>query len=123
MRVDLGDNTKYIVEGIGSMEFQIDSGGVMEVNEVLYELGLDKNLLSISAIEERGLKVNFKGGEVDVGLKGTNPSKKQVIGRRENNLYMSRGQPVKALIHENDNHSDTFHRSMEHNKYRALPIL
>jgi len=33
----------------------MDSGGIMEVNEVLYVSGLEKNLLSVSTMEDRGL--------------------------------------------------------------------
>jgi hypothetical protein len=40
--VELGDNTRYAVEGIGSIQFQLDSGSLMEVKEVMYVPGLEK---------------------------------------------------------------------------------
>lgn len=36
IHVELGDNSKYVVEGTGSMEFQMDTCGIMEMSEVLY---------------------------------------------------------------------------------------
>ena len=39
----------------------------MEVNKVLYLLGLEKNILLVLAIEDRGLEVNFMGAEVLLG--------------------------------------------------------
>lgn len=52
VNVALGDKANYLVKGNGSIEFQMDSGGIMEVNEVLYVPSLEKNLLSISAMED-----------------------------------------------------------------------
>jgi hypothetical protein len=40
----------------------------------MHVLGLEKNLLSISAMEDMGLEVNFKGGEVAVRPKGADPN-------------------------------------------------
>lgn len=74
----------------------MDSSGIMEVNEVFYVSGLEKNLLSISTIQDGGLEIIFTGGEMVVGPSGTDPDKKRVIGRREKNLYLLTGQLVKA---------------------------
>eukprot|EP00253_Pinus_taeda_P024505 PITA_24505 len=123
VHVELGDKAKYVVEGTGSIEFQMDSGGIMEVNEVLYVLGLEKNLLLVLVIEDRGLEVCFTGDEVDVGPKGTDFNKKRVIGKRERDLYLLRGQLVKALIPKSDNQSEIWHRRMEHLHYKALPMV
>lgn len=67
VNVELGDKAKYAIKVTGSIEFQMDSSGTMEVNEVLYVLGLEKNLLSISTMDDRGLEVSFTVGEVVVG--------------------------------------------------------
>ena len=78
----------------------------MEVKEVMYVLGLEKNLLSVSAMEDRGLDVSFMGGEVNVRPRGVDPSVRQVIGNSEDNLYLLSGQPVKALVHNMDSQSE-----------------
>ena len=57
--MELGDNDKYAVEGIGNIQFQMDTEDLMEVKEVMYVLGLEKNLLLVLAMEDRGLDVSF----------------------------------------------------------------
>jgi hypothetical protein len=57
--LELGDNTKYAVRGQGTVQFQLESGGSFDVQEVLYVPGLKKNLLSISVMEDKGYEVNF----------------------------------------------------------------
>lgn len=79
------------MDGIGSVQFCLDSGGLGEVKEVLYVLGLEKNLLSILVMENKGIKVCFTRGEVFVRLKGANICMRQVIGNREKNLYFLGG--------------------------------
>jgi len=91
VNVELGDKAKYAVEGNGSIEFQMDSSGIMEVNEVLYVLGLEKNFLLVSTMEDGVLEVNFTRVEVVVGPKRTNFNKKHVIDRREGDLYLLSG--------------------------------
>jgi hypothetical protein len=88
----------------------------MEVKEV--KLGLEKNLLSVSTMEDMVLEVNFRG-EVAVNPKGADPSMRQVIGNRESKLYLLRGQPVKALVHSSDSQSELWYRRMGHLHYRV----
>lgn len=58
-----------------------------------------------------------------IGMKGVDPSKKCVIGRRERDLYLLRGQLTKTLIHESDNQSEIWHKRMGHLHYIILPML
>jgi hypothetical protein len=51
--VELGDNAKYAVKGVGTTSFQLKSGKPLKMSEVLYVPGLKKNLLSISAMEDK----------------------------------------------------------------------
>ena len=44
-QVELGDDTTYKIEGVGSVSFQLDSGTVLHIEDILYVLGLKKNLL------------------------------------------------------------------------------
>jgi hypothetical protein len=54
LHIQLGNNAKYLVKGQGTMQFQLDSGGSFDAQEVLYVLGLKKNLLPISIMEDKG---------------------------------------------------------------------
>ena len=50
-KVSLGDDYQYPIKGIGESSYKIESGTSMKMKEVLYVLGLKKNLLSISALD------------------------------------------------------------------------
>jgi hypothetical protein len=41
--VELGDNAKYAVKGEGTILFQLESGGSLEAQDVLYVPGMKKN--------------------------------------------------------------------------------
>jgi len=55
---------------------------------------LEKNILSILAMEDKAIEFSYMRDEMVVGQKGVDPNKRRLIGRREKNLYMLRGQPV-----------------------------
>jgi hypothetical protein len=62
--VELSDNTKYAVKGVGTTSFQLKSRKILKMSEVLYVPRLKKNLLSISTMEDRGYAVEFVDGQV-----------------------------------------------------------
>jgi hypothetical protein len=64
LHVELSDNTKYAVKGVGTTSFQLKSRKILKMSEVLYVPGLKKNLLSISTMEDRGYAVEFVDGQV-----------------------------------------------------------
>lgn len=69
---------------------------------MMYVPRLEKNLLSVLAMEDKGFEVIFVGGEVAIRPKGVDPSIRRVIGNKESILYLFRGQLVKALVHSSD---------------------
>jgi hypothetical protein len=48
LHVELGTHAKCGVEGVGTVRFQLESRGFLEVVNVLYVLELKKNFLSFS---------------------------------------------------------------------------
>ena len=58
----MGDESIVRVVGIGTVTFQRESLPPLAVSEVLYVPGLRKNLISVSAIEDKGYEVTFRGG-------------------------------------------------------------
>ena len=52
----------------------------MKIKDVLLILGLRKNLLSISALEEKGFRISFVDGEVFMWPKGKSFNDAIVIG-------------------------------------------
>jgi hypothetical protein len=49
---------------MGEPTYKLDSGTPKRMKDVMYVLGLTKNLLSISALDKKGFKVAFIDGEV-----------------------------------------------------------
>ena len=61
-KVKLGDDYQYPIEGSGESSYNLDSGKPLTIKEVLFVLGLKKNLLSISALDAKGMRVAFIDG-------------------------------------------------------------
>ena len=55
-QVELGDDSTYKIEGVGSTSLQLVSGTVLHIDDILYVPGLTKNLLSVAGLEEKGYK-------------------------------------------------------------------
>jgi hypothetical protein len=81
------------VRGVGRVRFQLDYGGFLELDGVLFVLGLRVNLLSVSALEDVGYCTLFKREHVFIYREGVDPVELQLIGDRVSRLYMLRGHP------------------------------
>ena len=68
--VKLGDDYQYPIKGIGESSYKLDSGNSMMMKDVLFVPGLKKNLLSISALDAKGMRVAFENGQVLMWPKG-----------------------------------------------------
>jgi hypothetical protein len=73
VQVELGDDAKYPVAGVGTIPFQLQSGNSLDFDDVLFVLGLRKNLLSVSVMEDKGFAVEFKNQQVLIKLKESSP--------------------------------------------------
>jgi hypothetical protein len=80
-----------VVRGVGSVRFQLEFGGLLELDGVLFVLGLRVNLLSVSALEDVGYCVLFKRELVFIYREGVDPVELQLIDNRVDRLYMLRG--------------------------------
>jgi hypothetical protein len=72
----------------------------LQLSEVIYVPGMKRNLLSISALEDKGYKVTFSEGKVLSWHKELHINSAKVIGVRESNLYMLTIRPFHALLHD-----------------------
>ena len=52
----------HVVEGVGKVIFQLESGGSLEVVGVMHVPEIKVNLLSVSALEDEGYEVMFQDG-------------------------------------------------------------
>lgn len=92
------------------------------MKDVLYVPWLKKNLLSISALDAKGMRVAFVDGQVLMWPKGKTIDDATVIGEQEGGLYKLKGQPEQALVHDSMEPSELWYRRLAHVHYRALPI-
>jgi hypothetical protein len=56
LQVELGDDSRDAVKGIGEASIQLDSGNPLSIKYIVFIQGLKKDLLSISTLEDKGLK-------------------------------------------------------------------
>ena len=89
---------------------------------VLFVLGLKNNLLSISALDAKGMRVSFTDGQVLMWTKGKTFDDAVVIGEQEGGLYKLKGHREQALVHDTVEPNELLHRRLAHVHYRALPL-
>ena len=58
-KVKLGDDYQHPIKGSGESSYKLDSGKSMKMKNVLFLPGLKNNLLSISALDAKGMRVSF----------------------------------------------------------------
>jgi hypothetical protein len=114
LHIQLGNIAKYQVNGQGKMQFQLELGGSFDAQEVLYVLGLKKNLLSILVMEDKGYEVNLQRVQVFICPEGASPDTALRIGVWDLNLYRVQGQPVQALMHTSEILCKLWHMRMGH---------
>jgi transposase InsO family protein len=123
LQVVLGDDSKHAIKGVGEASLQIDLGNPLSIKDILFVQGLKKNLLSISALEDKVFRVAFVDGQVLLWPKNSSINKATVIGVREGGLYKLKGHQEQALVHNIVSSSELWHRRLAHLNYRALPVL
>ena len=64
MRIEMGDDGRYNVSGVGTISFQREHGLPITLTGVMYVSGLNKNLVSVSMLEDKGYNVIFSKGKV-----------------------------------------------------------
>lgn len=59
MKIIVWDNSTYLVKGFCSVTFHLDYGETIFFHDVMYVSGLKKNIVSISTLEEKEMRVSF----------------------------------------------------------------
>ena len=59
IHIELGDDARYQVQGVGIVSFSRESGKPFSFADVLYVPGLTKNLISVSTLEDKGYQVKL----------------------------------------------------------------
>ena len=63
----MGDDYQYPIKGSGESSYKLDSRKSMKMQDVLFVPVLKKNLLSIFALDAKGMRVSFIDGQVSCG--------------------------------------------------------
>jgi hypothetical protein len=121
--VTLGDDYQYPVKGVGESNYNLNSGNSMKMKGILYVLGLAKNLLSISSLENKGFKFLFIDGEVLMWAKGETIKEAFVTRKEEGVLYKLKGLLEATMTHAIENPCEIWHRILSHIKYKALTYV
>ena len=122
-QVELGDDSTYKIEGVGSTSLQPDPGMVLHIDNVLYVTGLKKNLLSIASLEDKGYRVLFMDKKVLLWAKDEDLSSAIQIGVQEGGLYKASKDFTHALVLHSVDPCELWHRRFGHLQYTTLPGL
>ena len=63
MYIKLGDDGRYNMTSIGTINFQSESGSPLRLKDVMFIQGLKKNIISVAVLEDHGYDVIFKKGK------------------------------------------------------------
>ena len=85
MHIEMGDDGKYSVTGLGMITFQRKHGAPLTLKNIIYVPGLKKNLVFFAMLEDRRYDVIFSKGKVFLRHIATSQVKK--IGIRVKNIY------------------------------------
>ena len=115
--MELGDDSTYDIEGVGSTSLQIDSGTNLHIDDVLYVPRLKKNLLSIVGLEDKGYRVLFMDKKVLLWEKNEKLSSAESIRVREGGLYKTSRHSNQALVHNTIDPCELWHQRFGHLHY------
>jgi len=86
----------------------------------MYVSVLNKNLVSISALEDKGMKVSFMKGKVHTWPVGSPMRDAFTLGLRFEGSYRVIGRPLLALVHDTNHLRKLWYQRLDHLHYDAL---
>jgi hypothetical protein len=111
------------VEGFGQATIKMKTCNYVLLSNVLYVPSLEKNLVSIYFLEDKGNIIAFMDGKVLSWHKDSSIENARVIGSHEGNLYRLLEQNKEALVHDEVNPNELWHIRYAHINYQSLPFL
>ena len=99
-KVKPGDDYKYPIKGSREASYKIDSRRYLKMKYMLYVPGLNNNIVPISTLDAKGMRVEFVDAQFRMWPKGKTINDATLIGEKDRGLYKLKGRPRKALVHE-----------------------
>ena len=127
MHIEMGDDGKYNVTGVGTITFQGEHLAPLTLKNVMHVPKLMKNLVCIAMLEDRGYDVIFLKGKVFLQHIPTGQVKK--IGIQVQNMYKidivedfsALSSKAEKMLSRDVN--ELWHRRLGHLYHGALKIL
>ena len=94
LKINFGDNSTYHVKVFGFVSFRLDYGDIIHLHDVMHVLRLKKNLVSISALEDKGMRVAFIRAKVLTWPMESHMRDAFTMGSRIKGLYRVNGRPI-----------------------------
>ena len=107
--MELEDNSKHVVKGVGEASLQIDLGNHILIKYILFVHNVKKNLLSIFSLYDKGFRVACVDGRFLIWPKKSSIDKATMIGVQEGGLYKLKGHQEQALSHSSVSSSELWH--------------
>lgn len=101
----------------------MDSGIPLLLSDVLFVLCIKRNLISISALEDKGYHVAFADGKFLAWKKNTSIQSACKIGVRHDSLYKLSTHPIQALAHDSTSSSELWHKRFGHLNFKTLSSM
>jgi hypothetical protein len=96
--VDCGTSTMHAMKGFGRVSFQPESGGSLEVAEVLFVPEMKVGLLSVSTLEDEGYGVIIQHGHMHIYLEAASLDAVAMLSVRQGRLYRLLGILDSGLV-------------------------
>jgi hypothetical protein len=93
------------------------------LSNVLYVPRLEKNILSIYCLEDKGNVISFVDGEVLSWSRDSSIENARVIGTHEGKLYRLLEHNGEDIVHDEFNLNELWHRRYGNLNYQALHFL
>ena len=88
----------------------------------MYVMGLMKNLIYISSLEDKGMRVAFINGKVLTWPVDSHMKDAFTLALRSEGLYKVTGRPLFALAHNTNHLNELWHCKLAHLHYDSPPL-
>ena len=126
MRIEMCDEGRYNVLGMGMVSFEREHGAPLTLTNVMYVSGLKKKLVSVVMLEDKGYDVVFSKGKAFLRHIATGQTKR--IGIQVKNIYKLEVDDCATLstkveLVQSQDIGELWHRQLGHLHHGALKIM